>query len=63
VLASPREVKDRPKKIRLTNDHTFSSLGNGRVSRVIGRGSRVIGRGSKVEVEGQKSRSRVKSRG
>jgi hypothetical protein len=39
------------------------SLGNGRVSRVIGRGSRVIGRGSKVEVEGQKSRSRVKSRG
>jgi hypothetical protein len=35
----------------------------GRGSRVIGRGSRVIGRGSKVEVEGQKSRSRVKSRG
>ena len=34
-----------------------------RGSRVIGRGSRVIGRGSKVEVEGQKSRSRVKSRG
>ena len=27
------------------------------------RGSRVIGRGSEVEVEGQKSRSRVKSRG
>ena len=46
------------------------SLGNGRGSRVIrrgssviGRGSRGIGRGSKVEVEGQKSRSRVKSRG
>ena len=35
----------------------------GRGSRVISRGSRVIGRGSKVEVEGQKSRSRVKSRG
>jgi hypothetical protein len=34
-----------------------------RGSRVIGRGSGVIGRGSKVEVEGQKSRSRVKSRG
>jgi hypothetical protein len=34
-----------------------------RGSRVIGRGSRVIGRGSIVEVEGQKSRSRVKSRG
>ena len=34
-----------------------------RGSRVICRGSRVIGRGSKVEVEGQKSRSRVKSRG
>jgi hypothetical protein len=32
----------------------ISSLGNGRVSRVIGRGSRVISRGSKVEVEGQK---------
>ena len=48
----------------------ITSLGNGRVSRVeghrsrvISRGSRVIGRGSKVEVEGQKSRSRVKSRG
>ena len=40
-----------------------SSLGNGRVSRVEGHRSRVIGRGSKVEVEGQKSRSRVKSRG
>ena len=26
VLASPREVKDRPKKIRLTNDHTFSTF-------------------------------------
>ena len=35
----------------------------GRGSRVISRGSRVIGRGSKVEVEGQKSRSSVKSRG
>ena len=36
-----------------------------RGSRVIGRGSRFgsRGRGSKVEVEGQKSRSRVKSRG
>jgi hypothetical protein len=34
-----------------------------RGSRVIGRGSRVIGRGSKVEVDGQKSRSRVRSRG
>ena len=34
-----------------------------RGSRVISRGSRVIGRGSNVEVEGQKSRSRVKSRG
>jgi hypothetical protein len=34
-----------------------------RGSRVIGRGSRVISRGSKVEVEGQKSRSRVKRRG
>jgi hypothetical protein len=41
----------------------YQSLGNGRVSRVIRRGSRVIGRGSKVEVEGQKSRSMVKSRG
>ena len=55
----------------------FSSLGNGRVSRVEGHRSRVeghrsrveghrsrvIGRGSKVEVEGQKSRSRFKSRG
>ena len=32
-------------------------------SRVEGYRSRVIGRVSKVEVEGQKSRSRVKSRG
>jgi hypothetical protein len=46
------------------------NLGNGRVSRVEGHRSRVeghksrvIGRGSKVEVEVQKSRSRVKSRG
>ena len=53
-----------------TADMFLKSLGNGRVSRVeghrsrvISRGSRVIGRGSKVEVEGQKSRSRVKSRG
>ena len=30
---------------------------------VEGHRSRVIGQGSKVEVEGQKSRSRVKSRG
>ena len=35
----------------------------GRGSRVISRGSRVIGRGSEVEVEGPKSRSRVKGRG
>jgi hypothetical protein len=48
----------------------YTSLGNGRVSRVEGHRSRVeghksrvIGRGSKVEVEGQKSRSRVKNRG
>jgi hypothetical protein len=34
-----------------------------RGSYVEGHRSRVIGRGSKVEVEGQKSRSRVKSRG
>jgi hypothetical protein len=39
------------------------SLGNGRGSLVEGHKSRVIGRGSKVEVEGQKLRSRVKSRG
>jgi hypothetical protein len=53
-----------------SHEHVSASLGNGRVSRVIGRGSRVIsrgsrvyrsrvksrGRGSKVEVEGQKSR-------
>jgi hypothetical protein len=32
----------------------------GHRSRVISRGPRVIGRGSKFEVEGQKSRSRVK---
>ena len=30
---------------------------------VEGHRSRVIGRGSKIEVEGQKSRSRVESRG
>jgi hypothetical protein len=47
------------------------SLGNGRVSRVEGHSARVEGHrssiksrspGSKVEVDGQKSRSRVKSR-
>jgi hypothetical protein len=51
--------------IREYKPYNKLSLGNGRVSRVIGRGSRFgsRGRGSKVEVEGQKSRSRVKSRG
>ena len=53
------------------NNKSHWSLGNGRVSRVEGHRSRVErhrsrvesrGRGSKVEVEGQKSRSRVKSR-
>ena len=39
-------------KSALPTQRKIPSLGNGRVSRVIGRGS-------KVEVEGQKSRSKV----